>query len=248
MSCADNGTDRAVVVSPHFDDAALSVAGWIARQSREVTIVTVNGGPPPEQATVAEWETRCGFLDPLVAFTVRETEDQRSCAAMGARRVALRYPDNPHSNIADFPVLIDLLDRLPPGVDVLIPVGIEQPSHRRVRDVALTVLTGTGRRVLAYADLPYAAALPSWGSSAAAAELVRHPCGAALRQLRELVRVGEPMALRLDDREWRFKHSAVLAHASQLLAIGTMAEVPLGSRMLSRDGPLATEVVWELHP
>jgi hypothetical protein len=27
-----------------------------------------------------------------------------------------------------------------------------------------------------------------------------------------------------------------------------MAEVPLGSRMLSRDGPLATEVVWELHP
>ena len=39
-----------------------------------------------------------------------------------------------------------------------------------------------------------------------------------------------------------------LAHASQLLAIGTMAEVPLGSRMLSRDGPLATEVVWELHP
>ncbi|MGW3166878.1 PIG-L deacetylase family protein [Streptomyces sp. NPDC001142] len=237
-----------LIVSPHFDDAALSVAGWIGRQNRDVTVVTVHGGQPPEHAALSEWEDRCGFTDPQDAFVVRDEEDQRSCDVLGARRISLPHPDDPHGDQPDLPLLRELLEGLVPEVEVLIPVGIQQPAHQRVRNVVLRALRGSGRRTRAYADLPYVAALPSWGSPEMLSALLDHPCGAAFRDLCDTVRVGESTTVRLDDKEWRRKRTAILAHASQLLAVGDMFEAPLGPRLLNRAGPLTTEMIWEVYP
>ncbi len=57
MGCPEDGTlDRIVVVSPHFDDAALGAAHLMGSHPGS-TVVTVLGGRPPSYPDPAtEWD------------------------------------------------------------------------------------------------------------------------------------------------------------------------------------------------
>jgi LmbE family N-acetylglucosaminyl deacetylase len=131
-----------VVLSPHFDDAALSVGGTIAAAraaGRRVTVVTFFAGAP-DAATVAP------ALAPFARYDVRRAEDDRALALLDAAcerlafvERAFRAPPLP-THGAVFHALPDDATRLPnlramiaaiaalrarhPGALLLAPLGV----------------------------------------------------------------------------------------------------------------------------
>jgi LmbE family N-acetylglucosaminyl deacetylase len=74
------GTSTTVVISPHLDDAVLSVGGsiatWTAAGERVVVATVFTDGPPPERITRA--------MRPFADYQARRAEDAAACAALGA--------------------------------------------------------------------------------------------------------------------------------------------------------------------
>jgi LmbE family N-acetylglucosaminyl deacetylase len=85
-----------VVVSPHLDDAILSLGGAIAHATRRgarVTILTVMAGDPDSDSPAGEWDVRAGFATAGQATRARRSEDRRACSLVGARPIWLPYSD-----------------------------------------------------------------------------------------------------------------------------------------------------------
>ena len=58
-----------LVLSPHFDDAALSCGALLARTEPLTVLDVFTRRPEPEQAT--EWDRRCGFRGSDEAMAAR---------------------------------------------------------------------------------------------------------------------------------------------------------------------------------
>lgn len=85
---------RLVVVSPHLDDAALSLGATIARAVRggvAVDVLTVLAGDPWSTAPARGWDRRGGFETEGGAASARREEDRQACAILGAQTVWLPY-------------------------------------------------------------------------------------------------------------------------------------------------------------
>ncbi|MET9604999.1 PIG-L family deacetylase [Streptomyces sp. NPDC006512] len=236
---------RTVVLSPHFDDAILSLAGLLPALPAPVAVVTVFGGAPAPGAPVSWWDGTCGFSTAAEAHRTRRAEDARACALLGVEQVVLGHPDGPYGDGGEPDLLDAFLEGLAPGTRILAPLGSNQPDHAGVRTRAMKVLAALGAPApWVYADLPYTGHLPEWGSDGASAALARSPrCGLAYQELLTSHRTNVRHALVLTDEQWRAKHEAVLCYASQLAAL-----VPDHGTFLARTGPLRAEVVWELSP
>ncbi|WP_051806950.1 PIG-L family deacetylase [Streptomyces sp. NRRL F-2664] len=236
---------RTVVLSPHFDDAALSVAGLLGRLDGPAAVVTVHGGAPPAGAPASWWDAGCGFATAGEAHRVRLEEDARACALMGADQLALPNADSPYRDGgAPLAGLDELLRELHPDTRVLVPLGTNQPDHAAVRDQALAALADpAGPRPYVYADLPYTGAVRRWGTDAAVERLTVDPAyGGALRETAARHRMRVAYDVRLDDAEWAAKRAAIVCHGSQLAAVA-VGHGPF----LRRPGPLQAELVWELE-
>jgi LmbE family N-acetylglucosaminyl deacetylase len=86
-----------VVVSPHLDDAVLSLGAAISRAVRSgarVTILTVLAGDPGSIEPAGEWDRESGFRAAGEAATTRRAEDAVACAHLGATAVWLPYSDH----------------------------------------------------------------------------------------------------------------------------------------------------------
>ncbi|WP_103529568.1 PIG-L deacetylase family protein [Streptomyces sp. SM12] len=237
-----------VVLSPHFDDAVLSLAGLLPRLPGPVTVVTVYGGPPPPQATASWWDSACGFADPAEAHTARDAEDTRACALLGAARVPLAHPDGPYGDGPDVTRLGQLtshLAALPSGTTVLVPVGTNQPDHRAVRERALADLADLpSLTALLYADLPYTGHLPEWATTDAEAALARsEKWGTAFQEVQGRFDITPLHRLHVTGADWSRKREAVLCYGSQLAPVA-LDHGPF----LATTGPLTTERVWSLTP
>ncbi|TDC85502.1 PIG-L family deacetylase [Micromonospora sp. KC606] len=238
---------RFVVVSTHFDDAALSIGGFLLGTDLPRAVVTVHGGRPDPGARVADWDRNCGFTTAAEAYTTRLAEDRRACAVLGADQVPLNNPDNPYRSGGPLNDLSELLASLDGDVQVLLPMGINQPDHAAVREAALAVMDGTDRRPpWLYADLPYAAALVGdWVSAPAqtlALELAARDAGCrALREERDLM---VARSVSLGAAQWSRKRDAVLCYASQLSLVGAMGEVRHLGALLGFPGVMQRELIW----
>lgn len=76
-----------VVVSPHLDDAVLSLGAWIARAVRngsQVTVLTALACDPASDAPAKGWDARAGFSTEGEAARARRAEDADACAVLGA--------------------------------------------------------------------------------------------------------------------------------------------------------------------
>jgi LmbE family N-acetylglucosaminyl deacetylase len=85
-----------VVLSPHLDDAALSLGGSIARATRsgtEIRVVTVFAYDPGDVGPAQAWDKVCGFHSADEAAKVRRAEDARACAILGATPLWLPFSD-----------------------------------------------------------------------------------------------------------------------------------------------------------
>jgi LmbE family N-acetylglucosaminyl deacetylase len=88
--------DRVAVLSPHLDDAALSLGAAIAAWSRagtEVRVVTVLAGRPDSTLPAGPWDSATGFATEGEAARARRLEDRSACAILGATTVWLDHAD-----------------------------------------------------------------------------------------------------------------------------------------------------------
>ncbi|MFI5617158.1 PIG-L deacetylase family protein [Streptomyces sp. NPDC051567] len=236
---------RTVVLSPHFDDAALSLAGLLPALPGPVAVVTVYGGAPTPDAPVSWWDSTCGFSSAAEAHRARRAEDARACERLGVEQVVLGHPDGPYGDGGEPTELDALLRSLAPGTRVLAPLGSNQPDHEAVRLRAMRVLAAHGAPApWVYADLPYTGHLPEWGSDKASEALAKSPmCGLAYQELLTGHRTTVRHALVLTDDQWEAKREAVLCYASQLAPLA-----PDHGTFLARTGPLRAELIWSLSP
>lgn len=83
------------VISPHLDDAVLSLGAALceaATAGTDVAVVTVLAGDPAESCAPTRWDRSAGFRTAGEAAQRRRQEDARACELIGARPVWLPFP------------------------------------------------------------------------------------------------------------------------------------------------------------
>lgn len=225
------------VLSPHLDDAVLSVSGAL-RSAPDAVVVTCFAGVPEPGTPPSEWDQRCGVRDVHAQLLARRAEDVAALRALGAGRpVHLDLLDAPYRQEALAEVgrrlLLELEELVPEQGRLLAPLGIGgHTDHVLVRAVAVELAAARPRlRLELFADQPYAAerGWPTW---------VLPPVRRQVRRLRDRTRtppdrekswrlalqdappVGPPEVHMLRRSALRRKRAAVAAHASQLPSLG----------------------------
>lgn len=230
---------RLVVVSPHLDDAALSLGATIARVAHAgvpVTVVTVFAGDPSSEEPAGTWDRLCGFTTAGEAARARRGEDARACKILGAEPVWLPFPYGEYGDDrSEDEVWAALEQRLAEAALVLIPgYPLTHPDHVCLtRLVAMRASAST--KLGLYVEQPYAH-LAAMGSgytprpvrTAATARIVLRS-----RRGRTLQRPSVPDAVaplrdaplhwyaaRADRHDRRVKSEAAEAYTSQLNWLG----------------------------
>jgi LmbE family N-acetylglucosaminyl deacetylase len=122
-----------VVVSPHLDDAALSLGATLAEASRtglELVNLTVFAGDPNSTAPPGNWDRKTGFSSAGAVARARRVEDAAACALLGMSPVWLPFPDYQYTSDRSevWPAIKPALER---ADMVLIPgFPLAHPDHR----------------------------------------------------------------------------------------------------------------------
>jgi LmbE family N-acetylglucosaminyl deacetylase len=126
--------ERITVVSPHLDDAVLSLGATIARAVRHgvsVTVLTVLACDPDSTAPTHGWDARAGFATEGEAARARRLEDAAALAVLGAAPRWLPFGSvdyERHGTAAD--VAAAVADALPDAGVVLLPgAPLTHPDH-----------------------------------------------------------------------------------------------------------------------
>jgi LmbE family N-acetylglucosaminyl deacetylase len=151
---------RIVVVSPHLDDAALSLGATIAGATRggtNVRVLTVMANDPDSDAPAGPWDAKTGFRTVGEAARARRDEDARACAILGADPVWLPYGDEQYDRGAtDDEVWAAMQPGLEEADTVLIPgFPLHHPDHAWLARLALA-RRAHGWRLGLYVEQPYA--------------------------------------------------------------------------------------------
>jgi LmbE family N-acetylglucosaminyl deacetylase len=136
---------RIVVVSPHFDDAAMG-AGHLLSSYDQTTVVTVLAGRPPAYPEVPiDWDALGGFKAGDDVVAARRLEDLAAMDVLESDHRWLEFSDHQYLAPADrptpeqvAPALAAVLDELDPTA-VFVPMGLGNPDHVLVHDASLLV-------------------------------------------------------------------------------------------------------------
>jgi LmbE family N-acetylglucosaminyl deacetylase len=154
---------RIVVVSPHLDDAVLSLGGAIARPDRlgtEWMVVTVFAGDPESKSSAGRYDNRCGFFSAGEAASARRREDEQACATVGARPVWLPFGGVQYERVTDADAVWAALEPHVKPAQILLLPGFPL-VHRDHAWVTKLVLARAPESIPIgfYAEQPYAHAL-----------------------------------------------------------------------------------------
>jgi LmbE family N-acetylglucosaminyl deacetylase len=127
--------EKLVVVSPHFDDAALGSAHLLGTYPGSTVITVLGGRPPSYPAKVTRWDAAGGFVAGDDVVGVRQREDREAMAVLGAEPVWLDFADHQYLDPGDrptpeevAPVLMDAIVAARPSA-VFLPMGLAHPDH-----------------------------------------------------------------------------------------------------------------------
>lgn len=148
------------VVSPHLDDAVLSLGAGIARASSrgaDVRAVTVFANDPESSQPATDWDRACGFATAGEAARVRREEDRLACECVGATPMWLRFSDSDHGGEARRDDVIEGLAQALAGADVVLVPGypLAHPDHALVTELLLAE-PPRGAILGLYVEQPYA--------------------------------------------------------------------------------------------
>lgn len=203
---------RLVVVSPHLDDAVMSVGQLLAGHP-SVTVATVCAGfPEPTEAgltiPLTEYDRRCGFTSGADAVSHRRREDARACSLLDVEWAHLRLRDSQYGPALELgevvAALSGALDRCDPRAQLAGPLGLLHPDHVTVRDAVLELGRARKRQTFLYAELPYR--VTEWGAFGTALEAVQDG-GALLAE--HFLGTGDRERKRLAVAEYRSQRWAI---------------------------------------
>lgn len=140
-----------VTISPHLDDAVLSLGQFLAGVARSV-VVTVFAGIP--EHGLSEYDRSCGFTSSSEAMRARRAEDISACRSLNAEAVHLDFLDQQYGTPADDAAIsAALLPFYRSDWLILVPLGIGHPDHVQVARCARDARPeGT---LIAYEEAPY---------------------------------------------------------------------------------------------
>ena len=139
--------ERIVVLSPHFDDAAMGAGQMLIRHARSGTVVVtvLAGRPPAYPDPPTPWDALGGFASGDDVVAIRRQEDLAAMEVLGAEAVWLEFPDHQYLDPPDrpkaeevAPVLEDALSARRPTA-VFAPMGLANPDHVLTHAAALIV-------------------------------------------------------------------------------------------------------------
>jgi LmbE family N-acetylglucosaminyl deacetylase len=137
--------ERIVVISPHFDDAAMGAGQMLLEHARsDKTVITVLGGPPPAYPDPpTEWDALGGFKAGDDVVAVRREEDRAAMAILEAEPVWLDYVDHQYLEPTDRPRARDVATVLGAAIvnanptAVFAPMGLANPDHVMTHNASL---------------------------------------------------------------------------------------------------------------
>jgi LmbE family N-acetylglucosaminyl deacetylase len=164
MSTAEDQRDGAfqgsvVVLSPHLDDAVLSLGASLAFSARHgatIRVVTVFANDTATTRPPSAWEVQCGFTSAAEAARIRRIEDVAACERIGATPVWLTFPDVDHDEGRDADQIAKAMGEAIAGADMVLVPGspLLHPDHRQVAELALA-LRPPGVRFGLFVEQPY---------------------------------------------------------------------------------------------
>lgn len=164
-----------LILSPHFDDAALSLGGLLSKEGGDTVVATFFAGTPATPL-VRRWDLKCGFADSTEAMVARAEEDRKSLGIFGVAQERIRnygyldaeYRFKPGEERGPEPELEASLRKNIGGLveefaaqplNVFLPGLTLNGDHALVKAAALAVHDATGSdqiRFFFYQDIPYA--------------------------------------------------------------------------------------------
>jgi LmbE family N-acetylglucosaminyl deacetylase len=157
------GDSRALaVLSPHLDDAVLSIGAFLgraARQGCDVVVVTVLANDPAADEAAGAWDAACGFDSAAAAARARRDEDSRACASLGARTHWLPYGDETYERGGSDDQIWQGIREAVGEADVVFVPGypLRHRDHRWLAELVVARRAELGGALRFYADQPYAA-------------------------------------------------------------------------------------------
>jgi LmbE family N-acetylglucosaminyl deacetylase len=239
---------RVVVLSPHLDDAVLSLGAAIAATTRsggEVKVVTALANDPASAAPAAPWDSACGFTSEGDAARARRQEDRRACALVGAKPIWLPFKDEEYGRGAADGEIFSALAAEASGADAVVIPGfpLAHRDHAWLTELILRSPLACDRIGL-YVEQPYATwrsisrGRRRWAMEGLALRrglrnsvqvALRRPSGRALQQPTTSkavsALVGEPLEwlhLPQSPASWWAKQRAMRAYRSQLRGFGPL--------------------------
>jgi LmbE family N-acetylglucosaminyl deacetylase len=149
---------RIVVVSPHLDDAVMSLGATIAnavRSGASVEVLTVFGYGPTSAVPAGPWDAKSGFQTEAEACRVRREEDGKACRILGAKHRWLDFGAEPYERRGTPEQILAAVVAAVAGADCVLMPGfpLAHPDH-----VELTRLLLGGNlsgHIGLYAEQPY---------------------------------------------------------------------------------------------
>lgn len=153
---------RALVVSPHFDDAVLSLGQWLTLHPGTHVATVCTTPPHTDNPLVTDYDMKSGFRDAAHAVSVRRQEDRRALAVVGAVPVELGFVDGGYAprRGVEFPAQIAsairrAVEKIKPVDLVIGPVGLMHPDHRATAAAVIRYACTRQTAVMFYEELPY---------------------------------------------------------------------------------------------
>lgn len=154
-----------LVVSPHLDDAVLSVGEFLSSWPGARVLTVFTGIPDPPQ--VSSFDVHSGFADSGMAVLARCDEDDRALAQvhgvpLRAGLLDHQYVDerDDDATIAEIrQVLVATVEAIE-ATKLIGPLGIAHPDHVLTSIAVAHAALETGIEVWAYEELPNRVALP----------------------------------------------------------------------------------------
>ncbi|CAA9465199.1 MAG: hypothetical protein AVDCRST_MAG38-774 [uncultured Solirubrobacteraceae bacterium] len=233
---------RMAIVSPHLDDAVLSLGASTRAATRlgtSVDVLTIFSGDPTSTTPSDQHNRHAGFRTAGEAARARRVEDEKACRLVGARALWLPFADDANETpAADDEIVEALVERLDGYDSVLLPgFPLRHPDHRRVSRLALQALS-PGAYVGLYVEQPYA----SWRVLSHMAITKQAPPAVDLEEIGLTVDPAGPwLASRCSPSDWAAKAAASGAYVSQMSVLRRAPRARILAYELLRGGE---RVLW----